>query len=57
MGRVLWPCWIGVLETGQCFLDISRHGDVDIAEVIMPFEGEAIVVISFPVCGDDVLAA
>ena len=41
----------GMSEFGKCFLDVARHGDVDVVFVVVPVEGEATVLCAFPVDG------
>ena len=44
MGGVLGIYLWDMPQAEYCFLDIARHGDIDIPEVIMPVERQTAVV-------------
>ncbi len=46
---VLLLCGGGVLEAGEGFVDVPRHGEVDFSSGIVPFDGETAVSLPFPV--------
>ena len=46
---VLWAFWRFVVEFIEGLLHVSRHGDVNISFGMVPGEGEATVLFSFPI--------
>ena len=51
VGLVLSFCRGGVLEAGEGFADVSRHGEVDFLFVVVPFDGKSSVLLPLPVTG------
>ena len=49
IGLVLLLCRGGVLETGEGFAGVPRHGEVDFLSGVVPFDGESAVLLPFPV--------
>lgn len=44
--------WLGMSEFGEGFVDVSRHGCVDVAVIIIPVQVDADVEAAVPVGGD-----
>ncbi len=49
VGLILLLCRGGVLEAGEGFFDVPRHGEVDFPFLVVPLDGESAVLFAFPV--------
>ncbi len=46
---ILLLCRVRVLEAGECFADIPRHGEVEFSSGVVPFDSESARSLPFPV--------
>ncbi len=50
MWLILWCRRVRVAETCEGFIDISRHGEVDLVICVVPIQGQTKVARAFPIC-------
>ena len=55
MWLVWWSFWSWVVETGECFLYVVWHEDVDSLVFVVPIDCQANVVAAFPLVADGVV--